>query len=356
MRSRAALLLFAGLPLAAATCESLASLTLPKTTIAAARVYAAGEFLAPNGQPLSNLPAFCRVQGVVKPSDDSDIRFEVWLPDLQWNGKFRGIGNGGFAGAISQNELAAAVTAGYAAASTDTGHQAAGQGASWALGHPQKAIDFGWRAIHETADKGKAIAAAFYGEAPRRSYFNGCSNGGRQALMEAQRFPADYDGIVAGAPANYWTHLMTRAVWDVQALMNDPAAYIPATKIPAIESAVLAACDALDGVTDGVIDDPTRCRFDPTALLCKDADSDACLTRPQVGALRKILSGPQNSKGEAVYPGTAPGGATGSGGWSSWLTGAAPGKSLGYAFGTQFFANMVFEDAGWDFHTFSVDR
>ena len=193
-------------------------------------------------------------------------------------------------GAISQGELAAAVTAGYAAASTDTGHHASGTDASWALGHPQKSIDFGWRAIHETAEKGKAVVAAFYGEAPRHSYFNSCSNGGRQALMEAQRFPADYDGIVAGAPANAWTHLMTRALWDVQALMNDPAAYIPATKIPAIESAALAACDAIDGVKDGVIDDPTRCKFDLAVLVCKGEESDACLTAPQVEALGKILS------------------------------------------------------------------
>jgi feruloyl esterase len=356
MRLRAALLLFVSLPLNAATCESLTALSLPHATITAARAYGAGEFAGPNEQPLRNLPAFCRVQGVAKPAEDSQIQFEVWLPAAKWNGKFRGIGNGGYAGSISQNELAAAVAAGYAAASTDTGHRAGGTDASWALGHPQKVIDFGWRAIHETAEKGKAIAAAFYGDAPRRSYFSSCSNGGRQALMEAQRFPEDYDGIVAGAPANYWTHLMTRAVWDVQALMNDPAAYIPASKIPAVDAAAVGACDALDGVKDGVIDDPSRCKFDPAVLLCKGGDADSCLTAPQVGALRKLLSGPRTSKGETLFPGSAPGGATGSGGWSSWLTGTAPGKSLGYAFGTQFFANMVFENAAWDFHTFNVDR
>jgi Tannase and feruloyl esterase len=351
---RAALLLFAALPLAGATCESLSSLSLPKTTISSAQAFAAGEFQGQSG-PMKTLPAFCRVQGVIRPSEDSDIQFEVWLPAAKWNGKFRGIGNGGFAGSLATGEMAAAVTAGYAAAATDTGHRAGGTDASWALGHPEKITDFGWRAIHETADKGKAIVAAFYGEGPRKSYFNGCSNGGRQALMEAQRFPADYDGIVAGAPANYWTHLLTRAVWDVQALMNDPASYIPATKVPAIESAMLAACDANDGIIDGLIDNPAQCKFDPAALLCKQGDSDACLTQPQVGALVKILSGPKNSKGEVVYPGSAPGGATGTGGWGAWLTGMAPGKSLGYAFGTQFFKNMVHNDAAWDFHSFTVD-
>ena len=353
---RTAWLLFASLPLCAATCDSLASLTLPKTTITSTRAYAAGEFAGANGQPMKNLPAFCRVQGVVRPADDSEIPFEVWLPDQKWNGKFRGIGNGGFAGSITQGELVAAVTAGYAVASTNTGHQAGGTDAGWALGHPQKVIDFGWRAIHETAEKGKAITAAFYGDAPKRSYFQGCSNGGRQALMEAQRFPGDYDGIIAGAPANFWTHLLTRALWDVQAVMNDPASYIPPAKIPAIENAVVAACDKIDGVADGVIDDPRQCKFDPGTLLCKEGDSEACLTNPQVTALRKLLSGPKNAKGESVFPGHAPGGFTGMGGWTAWVTGASPGKSLSYAFGTQFFTNMVFEKADWDFHSFTVDH
>ena len=349
-------LLLASLPLSAATCESLASLSLPHATITSARVYGAGEFPGPNGQPIRTMPAFCRVEGVSRPVEDSEIPFEVWLPAAKWNGKFRGIGNGGFAGSISMGEMAAAVTAGYAVAATDTGHKAGGTDATWALGHPQKVIDFGWRAIHETAEKGKAVAAAFYGETPRHTYFQGCSDGGREALMEAQRFPEDYEGIIAGAPANFWTHLLTRALWDVQALMNDPAAYIPVSKIPAIENAALQACDALDGVKDGVIDDPTRCKFDPAVLLCKQGGADSCLTAPQVGALRKILSGPITSRGVHVFPGTPVGGAEGNGGWSAWTFGAAPGKSLGYAFGTQFFMNMVFENPSWDFHQFQLEH
>jgi feruloyl esterase len=294
------LLLLASLPAPAATCESMAALSLPHTIITDAHSYAAGEFLQQNGQ--RNLPAFCRVQGVVKPVEDSEIPFEVWLPAARWNGKFRGVGNGGFAGSISQGELAAAVKAGYAAAGTDTGHHASGTDATWALGHPQKVIDFGWRAIHETAEKGKAITAAFYGEAPRRSYFNGCSDGGREALMEAQRFPEDYDGIVAGAPANYWTHLLIRAVWDVQALMNDPAAYIPASKIPAIEDAALKACDALDGVTDGVIDDPSRCKFDPAVLLCKEGDEIPASRRRRWGRCARFSRGRRLRRTKRCFP------------------------------------------------------
>src|SRR5262249_22260066 len=147
-------------------------------------------------------------------------------------------------------------------------------------GHPEKVVDFGYRAIHETAMRGKAIIQAFYGESPRRSYFSSCSNGGRQALMEAQRYPADYDGIIAGAPANFWTHHFAGFVWNQQAL-GDPSGRIPTSKLKTIETAALAACDARDGVSDGVIDDPAKCGFDPATLLCKGEDTDACLTQPQ---------------------------------------------------------------------------
>jgi len=174
--------------------------------------------------------------------------------------------------------------------------------------------------------------------------------------MEAQRFPNDYDGIIAGAPANFWTHLLPQAVWDVQATMQDPASYIPSSKWPAVEAATLAACDSLDGVKDGVIDDPSKCRFDPSALLCKGPESDTCLTAPQVAALKKIYAGPRDSKGHQIMPGFPPGSETGGGGWGLWISGAEPGKSLQYGFGTQFFTNMVYENPAWDFRTFNVDR
>src|SRR5207253_2472267 len=179
------------LPAAAASCDSLAAIQISNTSISITQAVAAGTFTPPEGQPIPNLPAFCRVAGSIKPYSDSDIFFEVWMPVEGWNGKLLGIGNGGFAGSISLRDLANAVTHGYAAAATDTGHKAGATDASWALDHPQKVIDFGYRAIHETADKAKAILAAFYGGGPKRSYFSSCSNGGRQALMEAQRYPAD---------------------------------------------------------------------------------------------------------------------------------------------------------------------
>ena len=360
---------FLAVPMFAATCESLASLKLPSTTITAAQSIVAGAFTLPPGTPPSPpglgpsgffkaMPAFCRVAGTIQPSTDSHIEFEVWLPSAGWNHKLEGAGNGGFAGSINYSELAQALIAGYATSSTDTGHKGGGTDAKWALGHPEKIIDFGYRAIHETAEKSKAVIRAFYGEAPQRSYFSSCSNGGRQALMEAQRYAADYDGLIAGAPAANWTRIMAGFTWNQQSSEADPASHIPAAKFEAIGTAVLAACDALDGVKDGVIDDPRKCHFDPAALLCKGAESATCLTQPQIAALQKIYAGPRNSKGQQVYPGFQPGGESAANplGWAAWFSGPAPGASAQYAFATQAGAYMIYQNAAWDYRTANFDK
>ena len=300
------------------------------------------------------LAAFCRVVVRATPSADSDIQIEVWMPVENWNGKFRGQGNGGFAGEIGFGSMGAALGQGYATAGTNTGHSGGGTDASWALGHPERVTDFGYRAIHAMTRVAKGTINAFYGRSPQHSYFGSCSNGGRQALMEAQRFPEDYDGVLAGAPANFWTHLLTKAVADAQATTLDPASYIPSGKLPAIAKAVNVACDSRDGVTDGVVNDPRRCRFDPAALLCKDHDSDTCLTAPQVVALQKLYQGPRDSSGREIFPGYLPGAEEGDGGWGPWITGPAPGKSLLFAFGTGFFANMVYERADWDYRSANI--
>jgi hypothetical protein len=342
-------------PAGAASCEGLTALALPHGAVTTAQALSAGSFTTPDGRPIAGLPAFCRVAGGLTPSRDSDIRFEVWMPAAGWNGKLQGLGNGGFAGAIDFSALGATLARGYAVAATDTGHQAGATDAAWALGHPEKIVDFGYRAIHETAVTAKAIVTAFYGTGPRRAYFDSCSNGGRQALMEAQRYPEDYDGIVAGAPANDWTRLLTAAVWDVQA-QADPAAWLSPAKVAAIEAATLVACDARDGVSDGVIDNPARCPFDPATLLCRGAETDACLTASQIGALKKLYSGPVTAGGTVLFPGHAVGGATGGGGWTTWVTGAVAGRTVGAAFGLSFFTNMVFENAAWDPRTFDAGR
>ncbi len=351
----------------AATCEGLAELKLPNTTITLAQSVAAGAFTPPaagtftppagSAAQYKNLPAFCRVAGVIKPTSDSEIKFEVWMPAANWNGKFQGIGNGGFAGSISYGGpaggLSGALQHGYAAASTDTGHS--GGDASWALGHPEKLVDYGYRAIHEMTVKAKLIVKAFYGDGPKRSYFASCSNGGRQALMEAQRYPNDYDGIIAGAPANAFTYILAGFAWNMQ-MLSDPASYIPAKKLKAIEAAALAACDARDGVKDGVLDDPTKCGFDPAVLLCKGAETDDCLTEKQVATLKKIYAGPRNSRGRQIIPGFTPGGETGPGGWAAWITGARPSAAAQYFFSTQAFKNMVYNDPNWDLKSFDLER
>ncbi len=345
-----------GAPSFAGSCSSLLKLKLKATTITSAQPVTAGTFSPPGEQPIYGLAPFCRVQGVAKPSSDSHIEFEVWMPVSGWNGKYQGAGNGGFAGVISYGEMARAVRGGYATSSTDTGHRAGGTDAGWALGHPQKVIDFGYRAIHLTAVNAKAIITAFYSQPARYSYFESCSDGGREALMEAQRYPSDYNGILAGAPANYWTLLLSAAFFNTQVpgLLNR-ASYIPASKLPTISAAVLAVCDAEDGVKDGILNDPTQCHFNPSTLICKGTDTSACLTAPQVAELRKIYAGLKKPDGEQLFPGYMPGGELGGGGWRVWITGDAPATSLQYEFGINYFRDMVFDNAAWSYRGANVN-
>src|SRR6202165_589465 len=341
------IILLRSLPAFAASCESLSGLKLPDTTITSAQSVSAGSFTPPNpgNQPVpsvfKNLPAFCRVTVEVKPTNDSDIKLEVWMPQSGFNGNFRGEGNGGFAGSPNYLSMADAVIHGYATASTDTGHSGSAIDGSWALGHPEKIVDFGYRAVHEMTVKAKTIIQAFYGQAPPPPFFACCSNGGRQGLMEAQRFPADYDGILSGAPANYWTRIFSAFIWDIQALQSDPESYIPSKKIPAIAAAVLAAGDANDGVKDGVLSDPRSCHFDPATMACKSGDSDSCLTPKQAEALKKVYDGPREPSGKQFFPGFEPGGEVGPGGWTTWITGPAPGKDWQTVFAEGFFKNMI---------------
>ncbi len=343
---------------APASCESLAALKLPDTTITSAQQVAAGQFVPPGASAppasVKNLPAFCRVQAIIKPAKDSDIKIEVWMPLTGWNGKYRGEGDGGFAGYIFYPGLSVDVSEGYAAASTDTGHTGAPTDATWALGHPDKIVDFGWRAVHEMTVKAKAIIQAFYGDAPKHSYFLGCSNGGRQGLMEAQRFPEDYDGIVAGAPANYWTKVFATFLYDIQSMQAAPGSYIGGDKIPVIAKAVDAACDADDGVQDGVLNSPLACRFDPSTVQCNEADATGCLTAPQVTALKKIYAGPHDSTGKLMFPGFLPGGEEGPGGWVTWI-GMGPGKDLQTAFATGFYTNMISSKEPVDVKTIDIE-
>src|SRR4051812_12004204 len=328
------------------SCESLVSLKLPYTAITAA-----------TSAPAGTAPAHCDVRAVIRPSRDSEIKFALWLPVASaWNAKYRQEGNGGWAGVINTAAFAEPLRRGYAVAGTDDGHEGGG-GANWAIGHPEKLIDFGYRAVHETAVQSKAIIRAFYGRDPERSYFDGCSDGGREALMEAQRFPEDFVGILAGAPANNWSHLFTAFVWNERALLATPESAIPPAKLPVIQRAVMAACDRLDGVSDGLLENPRACTFDPAVLLCKGADAANCLSKPQVDALQKIYDGPRNPRtGERIFVGQPAGTEAVPGSWGAWITPANASGGIQFGFGNSYYGAAVFEDPTWSFRMLDFDR
>jgi feruloyl esterase len=343
----------------AASCESLARLALPNATITSAEVTPAGVFTPPSAaapggaggrgalaaQLYASLPSFCRVSATLTPSSDSEIKIEVWLPTAGWNGKFQAVGNGGWAGTISYAALAQAVAGGYATASTDTGH--VGGRATFALGHPEKVIDFGYRAVHEMTVQAKTIVSNFYGTGPARSFWNGCSTGGRQGITEAQRYPADYDAIVAGAPAVNGMLLHGVRMSMAQTVHATPENYIPAEKYPMLHNAVLEACDATDGVKDGVLEDPTKCRFDPKALTCKGPDGPTCLTRPQAETAAALYAPVKHPKsGRVVFPSLLlPGSELG------WAIIAGP-EPIGVV--RDAFQYVVFKDPNWDWRRFNA--
>ena len=336
---------------AAGSCETLSALKLPDTIITMAQSVAAGGFSAPaaggGGEVFSTLPGFCRVAATIKPTSDSDIKVEVWLPASEWNGKYQAVGNGGWAGSLSYAAMARALRDGYATSSTDTGH--AGTSASFALGHPEKLVDYAYRSVHEMTVKSKAIVTAFYGTDATRSYFNGCSTGGRQALVEAQRFPNDFNGIVAGAAANPKTRLDAWRIWITQAMLKDQASFIPQEKHPIIHRAVLDACDVLDGVKDGLIENPTRCRFDPAVLACRGADSPNCLTTAQLEAAKVVMSPVKNRHtGELIFPASSR--APSSGGRACSAVRTRTSNAL------EQFKYIVFKDPKWNWRTFDLER
>jgi feruloyl esterase len=288
-----------------ATCEGLAALQLPHTTITKAEVVTSGKFTPPVGKLLRGLPAFCRVAATLKPSPDSDIRVEIWMPQSGWNERFEGTGNGGFAGTIIYNSLAEGLRAGYAVANTDMGMaMPPGATASIFVNRPERWADWGYRATHEMTLVAKQIVRAYYERDAKYSYFTGCSTGGEQALMESQRYPDDYDGIVGGAAANNRTGVHVSILWNFAADQKTPASYLHAAALFALSQAVVNACDALDGVKDGVISDPTKCQFDPAVLQCKGTSQQGCLTADQVQTAKEIYAGPKNPRtGESLYPG-----------------------------------------------------
>jgi feruloyl esterase len=342
-------------------CENLKSLTLPNVTFSAVESVPAGPFrpaqapgrgapaAAPGGRggaPPLMLPAYCRAAMVLAPSADSHIEMELWLPATDWNGKFQAVGNGGWAGAITFAAMAQALREGYATASNDTGHT--GGDPAFGLGHPEKLVDFAYRANHEMTVQSKAIIAAFYGKTTKLAYWNGCSTGGRQGLMEAQKFPTDFDAVIAGAPANWQTHLHA---WDMNVAttaLKDEKMFMTPGKLATLNKAVLQQCDALDGVKDGLLNDPRKCKFDPSVLLCKGADSDTCLTADQVEGAKLVYAPAKRKSGEFIFPGKEPGSELV---WTQLNPVKAP---IPLILGT--FQVATYQDAKWDWHNYDLDR
>ncbi len=345
-------------PAAAASCDNVASLVLENGEITSATLVAAGAFVPPGGAfaggppgaaSFKTLPAFCRVTATVTPTPDSDIKVEVWMPAENWNGKLVGIGNGIWAGTISYSGMAEPVALGYAAAATDTGHVGTGMDAKFAVGHPEKLVDFGYRAVHEMTVKAKAVIAFYYGQKARRSLWVSCSTGGRQGLMEAYHYPEDYDGISAMAPANPMVGLMIGELWTGYAAMKDDESRLSRPKLMAVHKAFIAACDAKDGLQDSIVGDPAQCGFDPGVIQCKDKDADDCLTAPQVRTMREIYSGAKNPRtGEQIFAGFSPGS-------EEQLAMLVMGKEP-FPVATSYFRDLVFANPQWDFKTFDYDK
>lgn len=332
-------------------CADLVTLDLPDTTMMSAEEVPAGPFpfgsTAPTcASPIASpqLPAFCRVIGVVAPA----ITFEVWLPLEGWNGKFQAFGNHGFAGDLDYSDMGPELVKGYAIASTDTGH-AGSDPLPW-MQNEQQIIDYGHRGVHEMTLKSKEVVSAFYGRKPKYSYFNGCSTGGKQGLTEAQRYPEDYDGIVVGHPNFDQIGNRAQYVWNGQSTFGaSPPAPLAGAKLALINNAATAACDLLDGVEDGVIDDPRSCPFQPASLLCAAGQDPAtCLTQLEVSALEKVYAGPRNPRtGASIYPGLVKGSERGWGGHTA-------GPNI-FSTADQFFKFMVFKDPAWDYRGFDFD-
>lgn len=300
-------------PAMAAQCADLAGIELASGTVTSAALVAPGAFEqppAPGGPPpgvanaaYADLPQFCRVQATLRPSADSDIKVEVWLPASGWNGRYVGIGNGIWAGQLSYSQLADPLKRGYAVATTDTGHTGNGMTAEFAIGHPEKLVDFGYRAVHEMTVAAKDAIEAFYGRRPEFSLWNSCSTGGRQGLMAAHRYPEDYDAISAMAPANPMTDLMTQSMWAGWQPQREAGAALSMPKLTAVHRAAVAQCDMLDGVEDGIIGRPDACTFDPAAIQCSGADGEDCLTPAQVRTVRALYDGIPDPRGGMLLPG-----------------------------------------------------
>lgn len=336
-------------------CTSLADFTTADATITLAQSISAGNFTAPDGSLQQNLPAFCEVHGIAKPVPNSTIGFELWLPAAGWNGKIEMLGNGGYSSAISYGSMASLLQQGYATLGTDTGHTGDDplpfiQGAT----NPEIIVDWGHRAVHESVVNAKLVLEKYYRKHELHAYFNGCSTGGHQAFMEVQRYPDDFDGVIAGDPGHNRTHLnagFLRRFIDTHPPGDNNTAdrIIPVSKLAMVTAAAVAQCKTQDGglAANNFLNDPRDCHFDPAVLQCTGADSPSCLTAPQVTAFKKLYAGTLDARdGDVIYPAWPPGSETG---WNSYWGTTEPTRA-------NFWRYWVYNDANWDWWTFDWDK
>ena len=336
---------------AAEACSQLVESRQPNVTVNAATAVEPGAFAPAGGsnaaakQAFASLTAFCRVQATLTPTPDSDIKIEIWLPADGWNGRFQAVGGRALGGIIVYPDMARALAAGYVTASTDTGH--VGPGGTFADGHPEKVIDHGYRAVHEMTGAAQRLIAEFYGRVPQQSYFNGCSLGGRQGLAEAQRYPQDYDGIVVGDIANDITGLYAARLAQHQFAYRTPESVLTDDALRTLNAGAVAACDQLDGVRDGVIENPQQCRFDPAVLACGAAGAPAgCLNAEQVETARRLYAPVmQPDNGSVLSNGLMRGSEAG------WRAVAGPAPEFN---SVDVYRHMVFKNAQWDWHAFDI--
>jgi feruloyl esterase len=329
----------------AASCPDLVQLSSDSIEISAAE-YRNDTTLEQRFGPALSLAPHCRIAAALTPRPDSRIEMELWMP-TEWNGKFLALGNGGWAGSISFSAMASGLAAGYAVASNDTGHT--GGSAEFAVGHPDKVIDFAWRSMHEMTVVSKAIIETFYDRGPSLSYYQGCSTGGRQGMKEAQMFPADFDAIIAGAPVNNQLTLNATQLDSMVRFLENPDLMLSRDKVELLHNAVMAACEVNDGVEDGFLNDPLACGFDPKSLQCKSRrDTEGCLTRDELSSVERVYAGVFSENGRLLYPGHAKGFELG---WRIPEPGSEPTPLQTDA--TRYLAH---EDPNWDWHEFDLER
>jgi feruloyl esterase len=346
----------------ATSCDAVKRLAIEHAEIDAAEPTPAGTYQAPGAAEMRDMPAFCRVHGSITPVPESRIGFELWLPDTGWNGKLEMFGNGGYSSKLAYGNLAEQLKRGYAVLGTDTGHS--GDDPVFASGHAEAIVDWGHRAVHASVVSAKPIVTAFYGKPVGHAYFSGCSTGGHQALMEAQRYPSDFDGIIAGDPGHNRTHLNAGFLWQFvtnHRKTEDAAQIIPSAKLAMISAAVLNACRGGDGglATDKFLTVPEACGFQPKDILCKAGDAPDCLTEAQAGALATMYGGARNTRtGETIYYGWPKGSEN-----SGHVIASLPGWSLYWAdpadasrpARTNFWKLWAFNDPNWDWRQFDFD-